>query len=179
MQKYLTLDEAAVYLGVSPETVKRYVEKGELHTYTLERAVRFRFEDLDALVSRNLEVLLTKGLRAVVTHAHQAAQGVDVWRIIVSFYDTTGKERLVIPFGPENKFTEYYVWVTYEYLEDFAHLPGSEQGAEKFALRYIQNRFEETKDEKGIREITRISENKVYCNAGQCMKGQEWTASTL
>ena len=175
MQKYLTLDEAAAYLGVSQETVKRYVEKGELHTYTLERAVRFRFEDLDALVSRNLEVLLTKGLRAVVTHAHQAAQGVEVWRVIVNFIDTTGKERLVVPFGPGNKFTEYYVWVTYEYLEDFAHLAGNIQCAEKFALKFIQNRFEETNEEHAMRDITRISENKVYCNAGQCMTGQEWT----
>jgi len=175
MQKYLTLYEAAAYLGVSPETVKRYVEKGELHTYTLERAVRFRVEDLDTLVSRNLEVLLTKGLRAVVTYDHQTAQGVDVWRVIINFIDTTGKERLVVPFGHANKFIEYYVWVSYEYLEDFVHLPGSIQSAEKFALKFILNRFEETKDEHEMRDITRISENKVYCSSGQCLKGQEWT----
>lgn len=173
MEKYLTLEQAADYLGVSPETIKRYVERGQLPVYKLDRALRFRFEDLDALLTKNLEVLLTRGLRANARHSTQAQEGVGAWRVIIKFIDTTTKDRLIIPFGPDGKFTEYYVWITEEYLEDFAKQSPDISGAEKFALQYIQERFEETKDKNGDRDIKKITENTVLCASGKCVRGKE------
>ena len=173
MEKYLTLEQAADYLGVSTETIKRYVEKGQLPVYKLDRALRFLFRDLDALLTRNLEVLLTTGVRAAVKNSHQAQEGVGAWRIIIKFMDTTTKDRLTLSFGPEGKFTEYYVWVTEEYLEDFAKQTPDVSGAEKFSLRYIQDRFEETKDKNGDRDIEKITENTVLCASGKCVRGKE------
>lgn len=170
MNKYLTLEEAAEYLRVSSDTIKRYVEKGELPVYKLDRSVRFKTEDIDNLVRRSFEVLLVPGLRAMVSHSVQIQEGVGAWRVIVKFRDTTGKA-LTVAFGPKRNFTEYYVSVTEEYLEDHARLCSDVKGAEKFALRYITKRFEETKDNQGERTIERINENSVVCYQGQCRRG--------
>ena len=172
MDKFLTIDEAAEYLSVSVDTIKRYVDKGELPKYNLDRALRFKLNDLDTLVSRTFEVLLTPGLRAGVTHVVQTGLGMDVWRVIVQFRDTTKEKRLISTFGPKQAFTEYHVYVTDVYLEDHAKLPPSPQGAEKFALRYIKERFDETADENGDRDITKIQEMQVACIKGECKRGE-------
>lgn len=171
MDKFFTVDEAAEYLSVSVDTIKRYVEKGELPTYKLDRALRFRADDLDALVSRSFEVLLTRGLRAGVSHVVQTAPGVDTWRVIVRFFDTS-QDRVVSTFGPKNAFSDYHVYVTDQYLEDFANLPATPKGAEKFALRYIKERFDETANENGDRDITKITEMQVACYKGKCRRGE-------
>lgn len=173
MQKYLTIEEASQYLGVSTETIKRYIEKGELPAYKLDRAIRFIADDLDNLFS--LGVTLTSGLRAVIEHSCQIAQGIDAWRVIISFENIREEKRLIVPFGHKNEHTEYYAWVTQEYLEDHARLPGNVKGAERFALRYMVERFEETRDEKGNRDITKISENSVKCVGGKCERGDNLT----
>ena len=49
-------------------------------------------------------------------------------------------------------------------------MPGTIKGAEKFALHYILERFDETRDEQGNRDITRINENTTRCYQGQCIK---------
>lgn len=167
-EAYLTLNQAADYLGVSEDTIRRYVDRGELPTYKLDRTLRFRFEDLDQLVTKSFEVLLTPGLRAAISHSVQAQKGRDLWRVIICFNNTRGETRLVVPFGSKVKHTEYYVWVTEEYLEDHARLPGNIYGAEKFALRYIKQRFEATKDENGDRDIEKIEEIGVICVNGKC-----------
>lgn len=167
MDHYLDTQKAAEYLGVSTETIKSYAEKGLLPSYKLERAIRFKKEDLDNLLS--LGVSLVKGLRAVVTHVHETAQGTETWRVIIQFENTSNGK--VVTFGDKNNFTEYYVWVSAEYLEDFAKLPGSENGAERFALRYIKDRFEETADSNGDRDITKIAENSVVCAFSQEKRG--------
>jgi len=172
---YLTLEQAADYLGVSEDTVKRYVDRGELPQYKLDRALRFRFDDLDELLFRLFEVLLIPGLRAAVKHSVQAQEGIGAWRIKVSFYNTKGDKRLVVPFGARGEYTEYFVWVTEEYLDDHAHLPATIIGAEKFALRYIRERFNETKDRGGNPDIRRINENNVVCAAGKCLRGNDLT----
>jgi excisionase family DNA binding protein len=175
--RYLKLKEAADYLDVSKETIKRYVAAGKLPVYKLERAVRFRRDDLDELLSRNLEVLLTTGLRAVVAHSSPVKVGAGVWRITIQFHNTKGGNRVVVSFGPQQKFTEYFVEVTEEYLEDYARLPSSIKGAERFAMQYIKNRFEETMDKEGNREITRITEDKVACFGGKCRRGVQMPLS--
>ncbi len=173
MENYLSLDESANYLGVSVETIKRYIEKGTLPFYKLERSIRFKREDLDKILSKNFEVLLTRGLRAAVRHSCACAEGMDAWRVIIVFQNIIDGKRFVVPFGPEHKFTEYYVWITGEYLEDFARLSPDIYGAEKFALKYIKDRFEETKNESGERFIDKIIENKVCCSEGKCIKNEQ------
>ncbi len=169
--QYLTLDQAAEYLGVSQDTIRRYVDKGELPAYKLDRASRFRIEDLDGLVTKSFEALLVPGLRVAISHSVSTGEGVGAWRVILRFYDTTGPKRLTNPFGLERQHTEYYVWVSEEYLEDFAKLPANIYGAEKFALQYIKNRFEETKNEYGERDITRITENSAVAATGKLIRG--------
>ena len=164
MSNYFSIEEAATYLGVSSETIKRYIEKGEIPVYKLERALRVKSEDLDALL--NMQVILTTGLRAVVKHSAAVSQGSDTWRVIVSFEDTTKERKLVVPFGKNYQFTDYTVWVTAEYLEDHARLPAAIKGAEKFALRHVQEEFEKTKDTNGDRNITRIEYNSVVASYG-------------
>lgn len=172
MDKYLTIEQAADYLQVSEDTIKRYVEEGKLPFYKLDRALRFLFEDLDAIMSRNREILLTKGLRAAITNAHQLQEGVGAWRIILQFVDTTDMDRRVHTFGTNNRHFEYDVEVTEEYLEDIEHLSANVSNAEKFALKYIKDRFDETRDKNGDRSIRRINENVVWCAAGRCRRGK-------
>lgn len=176
MEKYLTIEQAAEYLSVSVDTIKRYVEKGELPTYKLDRALRFKTDDLEKLVTRGFEVLLTRGLRAAVRHVVPVAEGAESWRVILEFLDTRNENRKVIPFGKHTTigayYSEYHVFVTGEFLEDIAKLPPTSEGAEKYALRYIKERFEETADKKGDRDITRIEEMRVACYDGKCHRGE-------
>lgn len=169
MEKYLTSEQAAEYLSVSIDTIKRYVEKGELPTYKLDRALRFKVDDLDALVSRSLGVLLTRGLRARIRHVVKTTLGSTTWRVIVRFHDTTKESKPVVAFGPHHQFVEYKLYVTEEYLEDHAILPPTPEGAEKFALRFIKQRFDKTADGNGERDITRIEEDSTVCQKGRCV----------
>lgn len=168
MTKYLSIEEAANYLAVTEETIKRYVELGQLPTYKLDRALRFKTDDLDNLLTYG--VTLAPRVRAVVSHIAPVKEGVEAWRVIIKVHDVSSKVGGVIPFGGEVKKTEYVVWVTAEYLEDVAKFPGDIRGAEKFALKWIRDRFEETKDQNGDRSIERITENGVRCEQGRCEK---------
>lgn len=56
--RYLNVDEAAKYLALSKETIKKYVQAGKLPNYKLDRAIRFRTDDLDDLMTRHEPKLL-------------------------------------------------------------------------------------------------------------------------
>lgn len=47
MDRYYTIKEAAEYLQVHIETVRRWVKEGKLKAYKAETIVRFKKEDLD------------------------------------------------------------------------------------------------------------------------------------
>lgn len=50
-KRWLTLDEAADYVGANEKTVRRYVAQGRLTGYRMgTRALRFDVADLDALM---------------------------------------------------------------------------------------------------------------------------------
>lgn len=116
---------------------------------------------------------LTKGLRLCVRHeAIPIAKYVDAWRSYVVFKTKTGYEWLITPFGPEGKFTEYLVEVSAEYLEDYAKLPPTPKGAAVFALDFVNDEFDKTKDKNGNRNIKRITTDKVACWKGSCKKGE-------
>ncbi len=44
--------QAALYLGVSPRTVYKLIDQGEIPAYQMGRVIRFRQGDLDAFVER-------------------------------------------------------------------------------------------------------------------------------
>jgi len=48
--QYLTIPEAAVRLGVSPDTIRRRIKAGTLPAGLFARKYRIRVEDVDALV---------------------------------------------------------------------------------------------------------------------------------
>ena len=116
------------------------------------------------------EVNLVHGLREVLMHSCETAVGADAWRITMQFINNESK---IIPFGFKNEHTEYYVWVSAEYLGDHTEFQASEAGAKKFALDYIIERFEETRDEKGDRDITKISENSTIRFNSKSTRGND------
>jgi excisionase family DNA binding protein len=49
---YLTLDEAAAYIGVHPWTLRRWINEGRLRAYRVgKRLLRIRRSDVDALLT--------------------------------------------------------------------------------------------------------------------------------
>ena len=51
MKGYLTIKEAAEYLKVHPESIRRYVRDKKLRSYKGEKIIRFKQEDLDSLLT--------------------------------------------------------------------------------------------------------------------------------
>lgn len=52
MEGYMTIKEAAQYLKVHPETIRRYVKQGKLTAYKGEKIIRFKREDLDKQIPK-------------------------------------------------------------------------------------------------------------------------------
>lgn len=76
------------------------------------------------------KIQLIKKLYIKVKHSSPVREGVEVWRVIVSFIsDYPQKNRLV---------KDYFVWVTGEYLEDKAKLSADKNSAAKFALEFVK-----------------------------------------
>ena len=53
MQGYMTVAEAAEYLKVHVQTIRRWIAEGKLKSYKGERIVRVKREDLDRLLTEN------------------------------------------------------------------------------------------------------------------------------
>jgi|CZCB01.1.fsa_nt_gi excisionase family DNA binding protein len=53
IQRPLTTEEAAEYLQVTVDTVRRYIREGRLKALQLGRGYRIRLEDLDAFLAGN------------------------------------------------------------------------------------------------------------------------------
>lgn len=115
---------------------------------------------------------LTDHLESVVVGSYPVGVA-ECWRVDIQFYDIEDFEK-VLTFGGKRNFTEYQVWVTGEYLEDFASLSADQESAEEYALQYISRRFEEARDENGDRMLSIILENQVYCHGSSCERGKAW-----
>jgi excisionase family DNA binding protein len=50
----LSVLDAAVYLGMSPDTVYRIIRAGKLRTFKVEGTLRIRPSDLDAYLDENI-----------------------------------------------------------------------------------------------------------------------------
>jgi excisionase family DNA binding protein len=51
MDGYMTIKDAAAYLKVHEETIRRWVKAGKLVAYKGEKIIRFKKEDLDKVIS--------------------------------------------------------------------------------------------------------------------------------
>ena len=49
---YLNIDEAAAYINVHRETIRKYVKQKKLVAYKGEKIIRFKTEDLDKLMTK-------------------------------------------------------------------------------------------------------------------------------
>ncbi len=49
---YITIDEAAAYMKVHRETIRRYVNQKKLTAYKGDKIIRFKKEDLDNLLKK-------------------------------------------------------------------------------------------------------------------------------
>ena len=50
---WMTIKDAAAYLGVSRDFVRDIISDGELHTYRLRHTIFLRKEEIDALLQGN------------------------------------------------------------------------------------------------------------------------------
>lgn len=57
-QRYLSVGETAVYLGLSPKTVYSWAEKGIMPAYKVGRVWRFDRAELDDFVRRKREAFI-------------------------------------------------------------------------------------------------------------------------
>jgi len=55
MPEWLTVEQAAEYLSLSLETIRRYIRRGILHATKLGRQYRIRREELDRLLAEGTE----------------------------------------------------------------------------------------------------------------------------
>ncbi len=96
-------------------------------------------------------------------------EGSEVWRIILAFIsDYPSKNKLI---------KEYFVWVTGEYLEDYAKLSATIESAEKFAFVIAQKRFHDSGNEVPIENGISCSNNDgiVFVNPKYYLYPEELT----
>jgi len=117
-----------------------------------------------------IEITLVKGLRASIVSINPTGGSTEAWRSVVSFKAKQGGVWFTTEFGPKREYFRYFVEVSGEYLKDKANLPPSSRGAMVFSLKYIKKRFNQTRDENDDRSIERITEDKVACWAGRCVR---------
>jgi len=60
-KKMMTVDEVAEFLAVSPSSVRRYVDRGELPVVRFGGSVRFDSDDVERLVERCKAKASTEG----------------------------------------------------------------------------------------------------------------------
>lgn len=113
---------------------------------------------------------LVSRLRIEAHATHPVTIENKAWRVILHFKSKASDGNWYTnQFGENNKFTEYFVWIESQELQAKG-LPNTAKGAEILAIEFGIKRFNETKDQNGNRDITRINENNAACFNGQCVK---------
>jgi len=162
-----TPDEKAI------EKIKEYIDKNKIFdgdTFTFE----FRNGSYDELQSPDwwngkYSKSLVEGLRIEATVTHPTTARVLAWRVILSFKSKQADYWVSNTFGLNHQFHEYFVWIDAKELIANG-LPNTAKGAEVLAVDFGIKRFEETKDENGNRDITRINENNAAFYEGKWVK---------
>jgi len=100
---------------------------------------------------------LVPGLKVEAHAAHPVTVENKAWRVILYFKSKQGDSWLPTTFGQNPGAVEYFVWIDAKELADF-DLPNTQKGAEVLAVKFGVDRFKETKNANGNRDITRITE---------------------
>lgn len=173
MNAFARAEEKINYDTLAVNKVKEYIDGGKVFDGDV---VTFEFESNGFHEVQNPQwwqgkysKTLVPGLRveAYLTGPTSAKQ--QAWRVILNFKSKQGNLWLTNTFGPQNKLHEYFVWVHSQELIARG-VPNTEKGAEILAIDFIIKRFDETKDEQGIRDITKINESNATCYNGECTK---------
>lgn len=142
----------------------------DVHTFEFINNDFYEVENPDWWNGKYVRALLD-GLLIKVSHTAPTTVENKAWRVILRFQCKQGDIWVTNTFGPNHEYVEYFVWVDSKELLN-RKLPNTPKGAEALAMQYGIDRFNETKDENGNRDITRITENNAACFNGNCHKGQ-------
>ncbi|MGB4966476.1 MAG: hypothetical protein WBO77_05225, partial [Microgenomates group bacterium] len=112
---------------------------------------------------------LVPGLRVEASATHPTTTMHKAWRAILHFKSIQGYQWVTNTFGPNNDLHEYFVWIDAKELARLG-LPNTAKGAETVAVDFGIKRFEETRDENGDRDITRINETNTAFFGGGFVK---------
>lgn len=120
---------------------------------------------------------LVPKLRVVAQDTCPVTMQKKAWRVTLQFKSKQGEHWFTNTFGTGNVYHEYFVWIDAKELISRG-LPNTEKGAEILAVDFGVQRFEETKDINGNRDITKISENNAACFEGKFIK-DKWLPKAL
>jgi len=158
------------------EKIKEYIDKDLISdgdTFT------FEFINRDFHEVQNPEwwkgkygKTLVPGLRIEASATHPVSAKNLAWRVILRFKSKEGGIWVTNTFGPNHNLYEYYAWIDSSELQKNG-LANTAKNAEILAINFGIKRFEETKDNNGDRDITRIDENNAAYYLGK------WTKDSL
>lgn len=181
MSAFARVGEKDNYAKSAIDKIKDYVDKKLINDNDI---FTFEFENGEFIEVQNPEwwqgkysKSLVPGLRVEAVGTHPTTLKNLAWRVNLHF---TSKQRnywVTNTFGEKNALHEYFVWIDAKELISKG-LPNKEKYAEILAMQFIIQRFEETKDENGNRDITRIKENNTACFNGKCIK-DSWLPDKL
>ncbi len=173
MNAFARAEEKINYNTLAIDKVKEYIDKrrvfdGDVFTFEFVNNGFHEVQNPQWWEGKYSKTLLPE-LRVEANHTGPTSAKHQAWRVILSFKSKQGHLWLTDTFGLHNKFHEYFVWVHSQELTARG-LPNTEKGAEILAMDFIIKRFDETKDEQGERDITRINENNAAYFEGKCTK---------
>jgi len=155
------------------DKIKEYIDK---KTLSSEDMYAFEFSNGKFYEKQNPEwwhgkysKSLVPGLRVEASATHPTTTMNKAWRVILHFKSQSGDQWVTNTFGLNNDLHEYFVWVDAKELARLG-LPNTAKNAEIVAIDFGIKRFEETKDENGDRDITRITETNAAYVGGKCTK---------
>lgn len=102
--------------------------------------------------------LLVPGLMVVAEHSSPYSSSQKSWRAILRFKCKQAGIWVTNTFGVNHQFHEYYTWINSEELTNLG-LSNTARSAEIIAVKFGIDRFEQTKDNQGNRDILEINEN--------------------
>lgn len=171
ISKYKSTEKDLDKLAI--DTVKKYLDTkkaldGDMFTFEFDNTSFREIQNPEWWDTRYSKSLV-QGLK-IEAHATYPNTMIlnKTWRVILHFKSKQNDCWLTSTFGKNNS-SEYFVWVTSDELSKKG-LPNTMKGAEIFAVDYVIKRFDETRDENGNRDITRINENNTACYDGKCVK---------
>lgn len=141
---------------------------GDLYTYEF-RDGRFKEVQNPEWWQGKYSKSLRCGQRVEAYATHPTTAKMKAWRVILHFLSKQNDHWKTNAFGPGYNFLEYYVWVDSNELARRG-LSNTAKNAEICAIDFGVQRFEETKDEHGVRDCIRITENNAACFNGKCIK---------